>query len=490
MSPRTAPFSDAEVTPSSISYISLLPDEILLNIFETARDLAEADVEDMLHVGECRYPRVPLIVSIVCPHWRNVSFTHPLLWSHLNISPPWNLGMVRFWLEKSKSCPLHLHFTAQIVDRGRQKYLVGWNGSSNVTEEWTRCGNLAFRSFPSLYQTLSDHLPRCQSIIFHVSQEFSAVIPRFIKEFNKSPTVLPLLDRLSLQKPVAQGLASMVQPSKIELFAEGGAPRLTDVNIGYPFLLSSFRQVTSLHIQAVFFTFAEFWNIMPQFRILRLLALYDDFKDHWPAMDKVSPWPLECRLPSLLSLHFYRFPHISEFLLSVTAPNLHDLVLGSVLRDSLTAFYEQQRSEGEKFPLLRTITMTIHRESGALLLYGSKCFPRVEEATIYRDNILRLLPDFLAIGDEVVWARLHTLAIVGGSHFLPGQEGQDMLREIIDSRDAEGIPLRKICLERGVFAAMDASFLDWLKESVGVVVKNVWTDTRRRGMYFPNRSFL
>ena len=481
--------SDAGVIPCPISYISLLPDEVLANIFETARDLAEAEVEDMLHVKECRdLGQVPLIVSHVCSHWRSVSLNHPLLWSHLNISPPWKLGSIRFWLEKSKSCPLHLNFMAHIDDCGRRRYLVGWNGSSDVTEGWTSWGDLAFRSFPSLYQTLSDHLPRCQSIVFHVSQEFSAIISRFIKEFDKKPVVLPLLDRLSLQKQVARGLASMVHPNKIKLFAEGGAPRLTDVNIGYPFLLPSFRHVTSLHIQAMFFTFAEFWNIMPQFRRLRLLALYDGFKGpSRPAADQARSLSL---LPSLLSLHFYSFSHISEFLASVSAPNLHDLVLGSVMGDSLTAFYEQQRSKGEKFPLLRTITMTMYRESRPLLLYGSKCFPRVEEATIYRDNILGPLLDLIAIGDEVVWPRLRTLAIVGGSQHLPGQDGQDMLREIIDSRDAEGIPLSKICLDQVVVAAMDASFLDWLKESVIVDVKNVWTDTRRRGMYYPSRSFL
>ena len=486
----TPPSYDIEVIPYTFSHISLLPDEILAEIFETTRDLAEVDAEDMLHMRKCRdSPRVPLVVSLVCSQWRRVSFTHPLLWSHLNISPPWTLGMIRFWLEKSKSCPLHLHFMAHIADRGpgRRRYLVGWNGSSILTEDWTRCRDLALRSFPSLYHILFDHLPRCRSITFHVSNDFSAIISRFIEEFNKDPAVLPLLHRFSLQTQSIRGRQSIV---KTELFAKGGAPRLTDVNMGYPFLLPSFSQVTSLHIRADFFTFAEFWKIMPQFRRLRLLALYDDFKDHWPAMGQGLTRSLVCQLPSLLSLHFYNFPHISEFLLFVTAPNLRDLVMGSVRRDSLTAFYEQQRSEGERFPLLRTITMTIHRESGALLLYGSKCFPRVEEATIYGDNILRTLPDLLAICDEVVWPRLGALAIIGGSRSLSGQEGQDMLREIIDSRDAEGVPLRKIWLDPKVVGEMDASFVDWLKDSVELVVKDIWKDTRRGGLYYPNRSFL
>ncbi|KAK7001349.1 hypothetical protein R3P38DRAFT_3048649 [Favolaschia claudopus] len=103
---ESLPAFDVSNYDPSTAPIQKLPVELLGEIFLCSLSDWGAMTDEL-----SRLPVEPLVISQVCGHWRAVSLSIPMIWSTLWIDRPRaaHVGMVKLWLERSRSFPLSIH---------------------------------------------------------------------------------------------------------------------------------------------------------------------------------------------------------------------------------------------------------------------------------------------------------------------------------------------------------------------------------------------
>jgi len=84
-----------------------LPPELLVYIFEIA--------QNMLLPSENLFWHFPLVLGDVSHYWHQVVFGASMLWLNINISHPWDLTVLRTYLDRSKDYPIDLHLAYDIT---------------------------------------------------------------------------------------------------------------------------------------------------------------------------------------------------------------------------------------------------------------------------------------------------------------------------------------------------------------------------------------
>ncbi|KAJ7741327.1 hypothetical protein B0H16DRAFT_1033005 [Mycena metata] len=101
------------------SPIRRVPHDVLLEIFFSCLPSTHNALIDA--------SEAPLILGLICRHWRNVAYTTPRIWSSIHIPslnyrdlPPKTVlaleKVVEAWLERSGSCPLSVSFTESFTE--------------------------------------------------------------------------------------------------------------------------------------------------------------------------------------------------------------------------------------------------------------------------------------------------------------------------------------------------------------------------------------
>lgn len=149
-----------------------LPRELLVYIFETAQNIPSKRL----------FRHFPLIVGGVSQYWRQVVFTEPKLWSHVDISYPRNLNALQVYLDRSKPYPIDLHL---FYDNALSNVVIF------VDEEVTQ-----------LTDILQPHYSRCRSIKFLATcAEHPAEMEMMKILGSMSNSRYPVLKRFLVQLP-------------------------------------------------------------------------------------------------------------------------------------------------------------------------------------------------------------------------------------------------------------------------------------------------
>ncbi|KAG5636795.1 hypothetical protein H0H81_006816 [Sphagnurus paluster] len=441
--------------------IGSLPPEILGQIFETANQSnAKENTRPWDHL--CRRKPLPIIISQVSSHWRDVALNSPLLWSEINISPPWSLRIIALFLARSKACPIHLNLTIPTIAFGNLLTPTVVNASAYI-----------------LCDMVAQHIPRCRKIT--IKGDFNRLEPLLDAIMSTiHPSKAPHLEQLVLQ---VTGTSDFLAGFSAPLFIE--SPKLNHLRITSPMVpcLPSLEHVTSLHLALgntngiEFATLAALAKLCP---CLETLALYDDVV--------CSPWPEAATvdLPSLRSLQVYgTFTSVSDLLKVISAPLLENLVIAPILARDLLEYHNHVVASKPTLPKLKSITLSPVSPSGfALLAMAAECFPYVERLTIpniHPDSFRDIFTDADA---EVIWPHLSEIALRNID-----SESMETLFSIISFREAVGQPLRKLCLDRRSLQRI-GPVMHALPWNIEIVESDVWFSLRDEDLLYEPAHFV
>ncbi|KAG6811824.1 hypothetical protein H0H92_005684 [Tricholoma furcatifolium] len=401
--------------------IGSLPPEILCYIFELAH-LKAGNFRPWHHPDQRR--PVPFTVSQVSGHWREVALNSPLLWSYVDISPPWSFTSICLALCRTKDCPLTINLTITDIAFGSLLTPSVINASASVL-----CGILA------------PHIPRCRKLI--VKGDFTQLEHLFtslMKTLHNSPT--PFLEQLVFLPTGVRHTLAKLQPYSLGHEAPLAHLRVTTGMVqSLPFV----GDLTSLHLATgdrTALELSDFTAIASSCPRLATLAIFDEAV--------YGPWPLEALVdfPSLRSLQIYgSFMSVSDLLRVVEAPLLEDLVIAPFTRDDLADYYQYTRHrevEGldPKFATLRSITLSPVNSSCFALTEAAECFPDVELVmipNIHADSFRDIFTDECA---ELVWPNLQGLALRNID-----LQSMERLLSVITFRETSGNPLKTLYLD-------------------------------------------
>ncbi|RDB28527.1 hypothetical protein Hypma_014941 [Hypsizygus marmoreus] len=441
--------------------IGSIPPEILCQIFEIANGVKQTeDYRPWSYPS--RHKSLPIVVSQVSRYWRDVAINYPLLWTDIDISPPWSLNTIRLFLSRSQTCPIALSLAIPSLYIGSLLSPTAIN-----TSAWL------------LYDVIASHIPRCRRIT--VKGDFERTMPlldAFLNTIQHSS--VPLLEQLVFHVTgVSEFNEEHQDVGETPLF-QLGAPSLTHVRLSgfaVPNCLPPLSQVTSLHLsvgdsttthlRSSFYDFSEMLLACPS---LNTLAIYDDFV--W------GPWPptSEISLPSLRSLQIYgTFTCVSDLLRVIVAPLLEDLVIAPVVMDDLLEYHQFHHSTtSPKFRTLRSLTLSPVSAAGfELVKLAAECFPAVEQLTIPNIDSEGFLAVFTDPTIDVLWPDLKTLALrdIDGST-------KTALLKFLSFRNAAAYSLQSLCLDASSIQLLltDIQSLDF---EVDVVERDVWSILRR-----------
>ncbi|KAF8072243.1 hypothetical protein FPV67DRAFT_1779290 [Lyophyllum atratum] len=428
--------------------VGSIPPEILVQIFEFA-DRSSAAQERRPWSHAIRRKAIPITVSHVSGHWRDVALSSPVLWTEINISPPWSLKTIRRFLSRSAACPIHLNLTIPTIGFG---HLL----SSGLLND----------NAQSLRDIILEHIPRCRKIT--IKGDFGQLEPLLYTMLNTiyASKVPPPLEHLNVQVTNVPNFPGDVYHP----FLPRGAPLLTQLRVTSLMVpcLPPLERVTSLHLALGGTNGIDvdvFTATIASCPLLETLAVYDDAI--------VGPWPLtgEIELPSLRSLQIYgTFASVSDLLRVASAPLLEDLVIAPIVGDDLLPFYHQTLASGPKFSTVKSITLSPVFTSGfSILINASWCFPAVERLTIpniHPDSFRDIFegPDALEI-----WPNLKAIA----SRNIDTERMRTLI-SVIEFRKALCRPLEALYFDYASIQRV-ASMVPLLPQGIQVVEHDVWS---------------
>ncbi|EDR10305.1 uncharacterized protein LACBIDRAFT_325252 [Laccaria bicolor S238N-H82] len=348
MAPSQAPDQIAQtihhegISDSSKSFFSRreatlandLPRELLVYIFETAQNIP----------SKCLSRHFPFILGSVSQYWRQVVFTEPKLWSHVDISYPRNLNALQVYLDRSKPYPIDLHL---FYDNALSDDVIF------VDEEVTQ-----------LTDILQPHYSRCRSIKFLATcAEHPAEMEMMKILGSMSNSRYPVLKRFLVQLPE---IGNRVRPTALG----HDAPNLTSVSLrglGLSYCRPPINAVTELHlaVENDRIDGDDFFGMLQACaKSLITLCVYDDL---------ISEWPAESHSIAMPSLR-----HLRIFGDMVEVSSLEELTVVPIIWQHLSRLYSEDPNNS-KFPALKSLTLaSAHAEAMALgLMSASACFPGI-----------------------------------------------------------------------------------------------------------------
>ncbi|KAF9463970.1 hypothetical protein BDZ94DRAFT_1257896 [Collybia nuda] len=458
---------------SSISMINekapvgSLPADVLILIFEAANGVKNKIYNPWVFpIG--REKPLPMVVSQVSRFWRDVAIHSPLLWTLIDISPPWSLNIIRLFLKRSKSCPIDLRLQTPSVVLG-------------MVMSPATVNNTASR----LCEIIEPHIPRCRSI--SIRGELERTSPMLYTVLNTiRASRVPILEKCFLH---IEGMSEFDDDDvqALPLFHHG-APALQSIRLMGPKMLSRHlphTQVTTLHLGAGetrSMSYQEFSSTLKSCPLLHTLAVYDDLViGFWPDNAVLD-------LPYLRSLEMYgTITTVSDILSTISAPQLKDLVIAPVVMDDLANFHSQQVSAPDvKFPAVKSLTLSpASTYSFGIMGLASDCFPAVEQLTIpniHEDSFIDAFTETSTAA--TLWPHLTALALrnIDASNAAS-------IPEVVSFRRRIGHPLQTLYLDYDSLTRI-ALMLPQLENNIDVVELDIWSIQRRDDPSFDIPHFV
>lgn len=158
-----------------------------------------------------------------------------------------------------------------------------------------------------------------------------------------------------------------------------GAPNLTNVRLeglGLSYCRPPLNAITELHfaLTSSIIPYTDFSKMLRSCESLITLCIYDDLVHPWP-----SGQPL-IHIPSLRSLRIFgNMTGVSQFLLSISVPDLEELTIAPVVEGDLTILQEDISHNTPRFPAFKSLTLApAHAYAMRTLGPASICFPGIE----------------------------------------------------------------------------------------------------------------
>ena len=438
----TGNLSDVKVSSSDGQQAALankLPPELLVYIFEIA--------QNMLLPSDRLFRKFPLLLGDVSHYWRQVAFGAPMLWSNVDVSHPRDLTVLRTYLDRSKGYPIDLHLTYDITRLAQDETA----GPGEVDQ---------------LITILQSHYFHCRSIRLS-SGTYRQATPEMI----------------NLIESMHDGHYPMLQSFLVEgeeMYCTGNshtilndAPNLTNVRLGglgLSYCRPPLKAVTELHLAVTtcLISYINFSKMLRSCDSLITLCIYDDLVDPWP-----SGQPL-IHIPSLRFLRIFgNMMGVSEFLLSISVPDLEELTIAPIVPDDLIILQEDVSHNTPRFHALKSLTLSPSRAQNMArtLDLASLCFPGIELLILPNYYSKYFVSSFMAYdsGEAApLWPGLHTLAV----RDIDGRYNQDVLYKFVEERQRLGVPLRALYLDSSSVPRMTR--MDWLKDQLSVVEADPW----------------
>ncbi|EDR10544.1 uncharacterized protein LACBIDRAFT_317059 [Laccaria bicolor S238N-H82] len=248
------------------------------------------------------------------------------------------------------------------------------------------------------------------------------------------------------------------------------APNLTNVRLrglGLSYCRPPLNAVTELHLAYTLDTipYADFSKMLRSSKSLITLCIYDDLVDPWP-----SGLPL-IHIPSLRYLRIFgSMTGVSEFLLSISVPDLEELTIAPIATDDLIILQEDISHNPPKFPALKSLTLA-PAEAHSMqqnLRPASICFPGIELLILPNYYSESFLMSFMTDEAAPLWPGLHALAV----RDIDGRCNQGVLYEFVEERQRLSVPLHTLYLDSSSVPRMTR--MDWLKNQLSVVEADPW----------------
>lgn len=396
----------------------------------------------------------PLSLSRVSRSWYDAINNSPLLWTTIDVYPPWNLSLIDMFLTRSKSCPIYLNIMAELsAPEKSDSYTALHADTRDVSREQLH--------FTQLCDMLIPHIHRCRSISILTDIHYVSLSKALQKHFRNLSA--PLLETFFLQRPDNYAEAN---PQPIFTL---GAPMLSHVHLTpcgvAGWCLPSSTSVTSLHLETHNrVNFPQFVAVLSQCPHLKELAIYDNIF--------LIKRTADFTLPHLRSLELSGdIGNAREFLQCISAPVIESLVITPLYPLDLHDLRSSDTPGQEKFATVKSVTLApYHGHPATCLRLASECFPNVIDVTL-----LGTMPEILiaALGDTN-FPNMQSLAL----RRLSPSRTETALISLISLRRLGDKPLRTLYLDKESIREM--SHLHWFHDlEVEVVESDKWSILRR-----------
>lgn len=443
------------------SPISLLPPEILSHIFNlTQEDASTSSTPTAPYPSPKQYQ----ILSSVCRLWRNLTTNSPLCWTNISITPFQDWRWAELCIQRSGSCNIDL----VIEVPGDPNGLIDKEKCGQESGEPTIAEKFA-QQRDDIFELIRTCASRCRTIRVAGDYYDNALLDELISIFRDIPA--PALETFAVEGD------SLIENGDrrqcCELFG-GNAANLAEVRLGGYGMIHTkvpMKNTRILHLAAgvAVLTYTELKSLLEGCSELTTLCVYDDLVYQWPAIAD------EIHLPNLKSLQIYgNMRGVSQFLMSIDAPQLEDLVIAPVVVEDLTKL-ERRISAGTAsplFPQLKSLTLApAHAPAFQTLPLAAVCFPSTSKLTLVNFYQKPFIDTF--IGGDILWPKLETLCM------RKMEDAEELLLRVVAHRKEQGAPLKRVCVDN----SDGMKQLNYFKTLVEVVTEDDWNVRRKANMF-------
>ncbi|KAK7469059.1 hypothetical protein VKT23_003552 [Stygiomarasmius scandens] len=295
-----------------IAPVRKLPTEILLDIFSLLCVDSPGLSITIADNGKDIISLPTLTIASTCSHWRNITLSHPVLWSNISVrleDQKWDIqGLLNLYLKHSRPAMLSLTVTIlkDIYDHERDEYVERLLHDSELIfrsflNETTRWYRISFEMDPSLYHSMFEDIylnnrGDTMSHLKHIKLIGDGLDNHLPSHFFDGCTLI-----LALQTLGISGLIFDVAPSLL-------LDQLTEVDLDC-------QRTAAVR---------ELIDCCPNLRALRLSD------EHFFHDDPTSLTITSHSLESIsISIHLRRLPELCDMLSLLNAPNLMSLSLST-----------------------------------------------------------------------------------------------------------------------------------------------------------------
>ncbi|TFK64711.1 hypothetical protein BDN72DRAFT_253932 [Pluteus cervinus] len=417
-------------------HISNLPTEILESIFSLLADEVEGDESQPLSH----------ILSSVSHHWRCVAINLPYLWTEIYIIPPYSVEKLRFYLERSRACPIDLFLGIPEDNPPKKEQLM------------------------QLLEILIPHFSRCRILDIASGDVVEPLhhLIRLLVSFE-----MPELECFTFVVEEGTNPTSQAGDDSLPTLFSGHAPKLKQVRLGGPTITRyklPLTNVTTFHLAAAYWQipFDTLVSMLAECPALQTLATYDDVIDEWPD----QYWG-QIDLPHLKSLQIYGdMRHVSELLLAIVAP-IENLTVAPVIRDDFIELDSWLIGHQSNYAAtLRTLTLAPSLKNS--LPFAASCFPLIENLVLVNFRPKILLQLFID-STPFVWPNLQRMSVRNLN-----KAAVVVLKTIIEHRQYIDLPLKKLRVDRASWRRTD---MKWFTERLEVEIRDDWMVQRENLLY-------
>ena len=305
---------------------------------------------------------------------------------------------------------------------GLQAYL-GRSKDSSIDLNIIVTPILRQRGVSTLIGILQPHYRRCRSIrvkfeAFHeVTTEILSILHSMCKghyPMLQRICVEGLQDEEDFEDEEGSDISRVVQP-KFAIVAD--AVNLTSVHLrglGLSYCRPPLTAVTQLHLAASHhpILYTDFSKMLRSCQSLVTLCVYDEFDRGWPT-DLHDTYDM----PFLRYLRIFGgMLEVSDFLLSISAPDLEELTITPIIKDDLAKLRRQTRN-APRFPALKSLTLApLHARLFGLagleaVADARACFPGIKSLNLPNYNGASFAKSFTTTGFRPFWPGLDSLAV-------------------------------------------------------------------------------